>query len=273
MGIDSSKLSYDINKEKSKTYNSCSNKYLGGNKLSIQRRDSLDCDLTENHKKNTYLNKSHEFNEKNHKCYKDQNCNSNQININELNQCKVSSKVNDSPKNNNSKYKNQEKLENQMQNINILSSKKNEMREITQFENCSTNITSNYSKCVDKPEIPVQPIIESDKTNEVSRYQLKPAKEEKTKNIKFNEKITCFRIINENTNSNIMNQTINGTCKTSPLSLTKVKIEWIEGGNDVFLAGSYNNWELTKLVYNSTTGTHFCELVSLNILNIYYFSN
>lgn len=245
MGIDSSKISFDTKKEKS-TNNERSGKNIDfeESRLNNEVRDTNQLDTKI--KTDLFNNCSDKFKKNYHK----------QSNVKIVNQKKESNHINtltsSIDKNDSSKVNNEfNLLDNQMQNFDLLSTKnKINQEEAKMFENCSTNITSNCSNII---EMPV-----NQKT--FINQQQNPPIEERTKNIKFNDKITCFRIINEN--ANLDNKNLNALDKNKLTNLTKVKIEWIEGGNNVFLAGSYNNWELTKLVYNSITKTHFCELVS-----------
>jgi hypothetical protein len=270
MGTDSSKLSYDIHIEKSKTYNSCSNRFLGESKYSVHSKVSSDLENDKTANNCDFINKSHE-NKIISKIYCAQSILNDYLTKNEINQHSSTSGL---LKANPDQIKNVKKLndtdqiytdKNQKQantDINIEASckeKENLNQENINYENSSTNITSNYSKSLEKNQ-QLQPhqIIYSSQNKFSSNNIPSSNKEESVKNIKFNEKITCFRIINENNSQRVENQL--NTMTNQPV-LTKIKIEWIEGGNDVYLAGSYNNWQLVKLIYNPSTNTHFCELV------------
>lgn len=98
----------------------------------------------------------------------------------------------------------------------------------------------------------------------------------------------CFRIINNQNSQTVdiqLNQNyynfekilINKDSRSSQIKqhqipTTRVRIEWKEGGKNVFLAGSYNDWKITKMVFDELLNLHFCVIVNFIkiILNNYY---
>lgn len=99
--------------------------------------------------------------------------------------------------------------------------------------------------------------------------------------------VTCFRIINNQNEQSAITQfnqnyeekkediiSHQGDSHQLPTATTtKVRIEWKEGGRNVFLAGSYNDWKITKMNFDELLNLHFCEIVSfeLKYLNVYFF--
>lgn len=70
-----------------------------------------------------------------------------------------------------------------------------------------------------------------------------------------------------NNKNNLANVSINENGKknlqdsTSSSALTRVKLEWKEGGKNVFVAGSYNDWKISKMAYDESASLHYCEIV------------